>query len=34
MIAKNRHGETGTVYLQWQPQFTTFSDMEWQHSEY
>ena len=33
-IAKNRHGETGTVYLQWQPQFTTFSDMEWQHSEY
>ena len=34
IIAKNRHGETGTVYLQWQPQFTTFSDMEWQHSEY
>lgn len=34
IIAKNRHGETGTIYLQWQPQFTTFSDMEWQHSEY
>ena len=33
IIAKNRHGETGTVELQWMPEFTTFSDMEWQHSE-
>ena len=33
IIAKNRHGETGTVELQWLPQFTTFSDMEWQHQE-
>ena len=33
IIAKNRHGETGTVKLQWLPQFTTFSDREWRHSE-
>ena len=33
IIAKNRHGETGTVELQWLPEFTTFSDLEWQHSE-
>ena len=33
IIAKNRHGETGTVQLQWMPEFTTFSDMEWQHAE-
>ena len=31
IIAKNRHGETGTVRLQWLPQFTTFSDLEWKH---
>ena len=34
IIAKNRHGETGTVQLQWQPEFTTFNDMEWQHTEF
>lgn len=33
IIAKNRHGETGTVKLQWLPQFTTFSDREWKHEE-
>ena len=27
-------GETRTVELQWLPDFTTFSDIEWQHSEY
>ena len=32
-VAKNRHGETGTVKLQWLPQYTTFSDREWKHSE-
>ena len=31
IIAKNRHGETGTVKLQWRPQFFTFSDLEWKH---
>ncbi len=33
IVAKNRHGETGTVKLQWLPQFTTFSDREWRHDE-
>jgi replicative DNA helicase len=28
IIAKNRHGETGTVELQWLPEFTTFSNLE------
>ena len=30
---KNRHGETGMVELQWQPEFTTFNDLEWQREE-
>ena len=33
IIAKNRHGETGTVKLQWLPQYTTFADREWKHDE-
>jgi replicative DNA helicase len=33
IVAKNRHGETGTVKLQWLPQYTTFSDIEWRHTE-
>ena len=33
IIAKNRHGETRTVELQWLPEFT-FGNMEWQHDEY
>ena len=33
IIAKNRHGETGTVELQWMPEFTTFNDLEWQHTD-
>ena len=33
IVAKNRHGETGTVKLQWLPQFTTFADREWKHRE-
>ncbi len=33
IVAKNRHGETGTVKLQWLPQYTAFSDREWKHSE-
>ena len=34
IIAKNRHGETRTVELQWLPEFTTFGNMEWQHDDY
>ena len=28
IVAKNRHGETGTIKLTWDPQFTRFSAME------
>ena len=31
IVAKNRHGEVGTVKVQWLPQFTTFADREWKH---
>ncbi len=31
IVAKNRHGETGTVKMQWIPQFQTFADREWKH---
>ena len=34
IIAKNRHGQTGKVDLQWTPEFTTFTDMEWRREEY
>ena len=33
IVAKNRHGETGTVKLQWVPQYQTFTDREWTHAE-
>lgn len=33
MISKNRHGETGTVYLQWLPEYTTFTDIETRYDE-
>jgi len=33
IVAKNRHGETGTVKLQWVPQYQTFADREWKHAE-
>ena len=33
IVAKNRHGEVGTVKVQWLPQFTAFADREWRHSE-
>ena len=33
IIAKNRHGETGMVEMQWLPQFTSFADKEWRHDE-
>ncbi len=34
IIAKNRHGETGTVELQWLPEYTTFASIDRRHSEY
>ena len=33
IVQKNRHGEVGTVYLQWVPQYQTFTDREWKHVE-
>ena len=33
IIAKNRHGEPGTVRLQWLPEFFAFSDLEQHRSE-
>ena len=33
IVAKNRHGETGTVKLQWIPQDQTFADRGWKHAE-
>ena len=33
IIAKNRHGETRTVELQWLPEFTTFSGIERRYEE-
>ena len=33
IIAKNRHGETGKIMLQWLPEFTTFSGLDWRHQE-
>ena len=33
IVAKNRHGETGTVKLQWVPQYQQFADREWKHVE-
>ncbi len=34
IIAKNRHGETGTVQLQWLPEYTTFTSIDRRHEEY
>lgn len=34
IIAKNRHGETGTVELQWLPEYTTFASIDRRHTEY
>jgi len=33
IVSKNRHGEVGTVKLQWVPQYQTFTDREWKHAE-
>ena len=33
IVSKNRHGETGTVKLQWVAQYQCFNDREWKHAE-
>ena len=32
IVAKNRHGETGTVKMQWFGPYQTFTDREWKHA--
>ena len=33
IVAKNRHGATGTVDLQWIPQYTSFTELDSFHEE-
>ena len=33
IVSKNRHGETGTVKMQWFGAYQTFTDREWKHAE-
>ena len=33
IILKNRRGETGTIELQWMPEYTTFSSLEKRHDD-
>ena len=33
IVSKNRHGETGSVKLQWFGPYQTFTDREWKHAE-
>ena len=33
IVAKNRHGETGTVKMQWFGPYQSFTDREWKHAE-
>ena len=33
IVAKNRHGETGTVELKWSPEYTSFSTLETRYNE-
>ncbi len=33
IVAKNRHGEVGTVKMQWIPPYQTFADREWKHAQ-
>ncbi len=33
IVAKNRHGETGAVKLQWIGQYQMFADREWKHAQ-
>ena len=33
IVAKNRHGETGTIRLEWRPEFTLFRNLETRYDE-
>jgi replicative DNA helicase len=34
IILKNRRGETGTVQLRWDPEYTNFSSLDRYHEDY
>ena len=33
IVAKNRHGETGTVMMEWRPEFTVFRNLSYQYDD-
>ena len=33
IVAKNRHGETGTVLMEWRPEFTVFRNLAYQYDD-
>ncbi|MBQ8026405.1 MAG: replicative DNA helicase, partial [Oscillospiraceae bacterium] len=33
LVLKNRRGETGRIYLQWVPEFTTYNSVDTRHAE-
>ena len=33
IVAKNRHGETGTIMLEWRPEFTAFRNLSYQYDD-
>ena len=33
IVAKNRHGETGTVMMEWRPEFTVFRNLAYQYDD-
>ena len=33
IVAKNRHGETGTVMLEWRPEYTAFRNLAYQYDD-
>ena len=33
IILKNRRGETNTIQLEWRPEFTSYTSIDWRHSD-
>ena len=33
IVAKNRHGETGTVMMEWRPEYTVFRNLAYQYDD-
>jgi replicative DNA helicase len=32
IVLKNRRGETNTIQLEWRPEFTSYTSIDWRHS--